>query len=179
MQKIILAICVLAAIAAYCATVFIAYKLNGCLDSVIFIYQASIKGYVFAAFLGASSFLISLLTFLVINIKEKMFDSPDYLKLYVLHMNLKEGDYISKKELYRPLRFISVMLVFSIFLSIISSISQLTLGFSSNKFLLIIPTLTPFLAVSFLISALFQIHSLIRQWLSSGDDVITVSKEHL
>jgi len=179
MQKTILVMCCLAAIAVYISTILVASRLSGCLDVVIATYQSSIKGYVFAAFLGASSFLISLLTFLVINIKEKMFDSPDYLKLYVLHMNLKEGDYISKKELYQPLRFISVMLVCAIFLSIVSSVSQLTLGFSSNKLVLIIPTLAPFLAVSFLISALLQIHSLIRQWLSAGDDVITVSKEHL
>ena len=72
MQKTILATCCLAAIVIYSITVFVAYKLNGCLDAVILTYQTSIKGYVFAAFLGASSFLISLLTFLVINIKEKM-----------------------------------------------------------------------------------------------------------
>ncbi|RDL18477.1 hypothetical protein D884_03298 [Pseudomonas sp. URMO17WK12:I10] len=179
MQKTIFATCCVAAIMAYATALLLAYKLSGCLDTVILTYQTSIKGFVFAAFLGASSFLISLLTFLVINIKEKMFDSPEYLKLYVLHMNLKEGDYISKKDLYQPLRFISVMLVSAIFLSIISSLSQLTLGFSNNKFVLIIPTFTPFLAISFLISALFQIHSLIKQWLSSEDDVIKVSKDHM
>lgn len=179
MEKKILIICCSGAILIYAFTIFVAFKLTGCFDIVITSYQNSIRGYMFAAFLGASSFLISLLTFLVINIKEKMFDSVDYLRLYVLHHNLKEGDYISKKDLYSPLRFISMLLVFAIFLSIISSVSQLTLGFSSNLFVLLVPTLTPFLAVSFLISALYQIHSLIRQWLNSGSDVITVGEEHL
>lgn len=179
MEKKVLIICCLAAMLVYAFTILVAFKLTGCLDVVIASYQSSIRGYMFAAFLGASSFLISLLTFLVTNIKEKMFDSPDYLRLYVLHHNLKEGDFISKKSLYSPLRFISLLLVCAIFLSIISSVSQLTLGFSNNKFVLLIPTLTPFFAVSFLISALYQIHSLIRQWLNSGSDVIVVSEDHL
>ena len=179
MEKKIFIVCCLAAVLTYAVTISVAIKLAGCLDVVVASYQNSIRGYMFAAFLGASSFLISLLTFLVININEKMFDSADYLRLYVLHHNLKEGDYISKRNLYSPLRFISMLLVCAIFLSIITSVSQLTLGFSSNKFVLLVPTLTPFLAVSFLISALYQIHSLIRQWLNSGNDVITVSEEHL
>jgi len=108
-----------------------------------------------------------------------MFDSPDYIRLYVSHMNLKAGDYISKRELYRPLSLISTMLVTAIFLSIISSVSQFTLGFSNVWYVLIVPTITPFLAVSFLVSALFQIYSLIRQWLNPGEDAITVTEDHV
>lgn len=177
-MKIIL-ICCVSALLCYGVSISVALALAGCWDVVINAYQTGIRGYMFAAFLGASSFLISLLTFLVTNIKEKMFDSADYLRVYVLHHNLKKGDYISKRDLYSPLRLISVLLVCAIFTSILCSVSQLTLGFSSSKYVLFIPTFAPFLAVSFLVSALFQIHSLIRQWLDSGSDVITVGEEHL
>ncbi|MGE6387397.1 hypothetical protein ACQKEN_17235 [Pseudomonas sp. NPDC078416] len=177
-MKIIL-ICCAAALIGYGISISVAFTLAGCWDMLINAYQTSIRGYMFAAFLGASSFLISLLTFLVTNIKEKMFDSADYLRVYVSHNKLKKGDYISKRKLYSPLRLIGMLLVCAIFTSILCSVSQLTLGFSSNKYILFIPTFTPFLAVSFLISALSQIHSLIRQWLDSGSDVIKVSEEHL
>lgn len=179
MERKITTLCCLAAILLWAITLYTSYKITGCLDLVISTYQNNIKGYVFAAFLGASSFLISLLTFLVTNIKEKMFDSPDYLKIYAIHNKLKTGDYIYKKELYRPLRLISQLLVCAIFFSIITSISQLTLGFSTNEFILIIPTLAPFIAISFLISALTQIYSLIKQWLNPDSEVIEVNDQHV
>ncbi|MFS0827644.1 hypothetical protein [Pseudomonas phoenicis] len=179
MQKTILFICCVTAVVVYTLTLAVARELAGCWDVVVSAYHTGVRGYVFAAFLGASSFLISLLTFLVINIKEKMFDSSDYLKLYVMHMNLSEGDSIPKKDLYKPLRLITSMLVIAIFLCIVSSVTQLTLGFSDSKVVLLIPTFIPFLAVSFLTSSLFQIYSLIKQWLSADDSFIVVSQEHL
>ncbi len=166
-------------ILSYATTMGVVCYANDGFDAAVLVYQNNIRGYMFAAFLGASSFLISLLTFLVINIKEKMFDSVDYLRIYVSHKGLKEGDSILKKDLYSPLRSIGMLLVIAIFLSIISSVSQFTLGFSNKKLVLIVPTLAPFMAISFLIFALGQINSLIRHWLGSGTDTIKVSKDLL
>jgi hypothetical protein len=132
------------------------------------------RGYFFSAFLGISSFLLSLLTFVVINLKEKMFDSDDYKKIYIDHNKMEAGRDIIKRDLYKPLVVITTMLVFSISSSIATSILQFTLGLSSCLWVLIIPTIVPFIAVAFMILSLYQMTQLIYQWLRS-EEVIKVS----
>ncbi|MEA9392715.1 hypothetical protein SJI19_19605 [Acerihabitans sp. TG2] len=149
----------------YCLAIYIGVNVNCGVDNLIDAYQKYMRGYVFSAYLGISSFLLSLLTFVVINLKEKMFDSADYKNIYIKFNKLNLGDDISKKELYKPLVVITTALVISIICCIVSSILQFTLGFSNNKYILIIPTLMPFIATSFMLISLYQMTQLIYQWL--------------
>lgn len=161
-------------IVAYVISVYVGAKLVGSYLELSDIYRSNMRGYFFSAFLGISSFLLSLLTFVVINLKEKMFDSDDYKKIYARHKKMNAGDEIKKNDLYKPLVVITTMLVFSIACSISTSLLQFTLGLSSNCWILIIPTLTPFIAISFMVLSLYQMAQLIFQWLRS-EDVIKVS----
>ncbi|GCG50330.1 hypothetical protein RCV08_17700 [Escherichia coli] len=160
-------------ILAYIASVYIGGRIVGSYSGLSDLYRSSMRGYFFSAFLGISSFLLSLLTFVVINLKEKMFDSEDYKKIYIKHNQLNAGGEIKKYDLYKPLAVITTMLVFSISCSIFTSILQFTLGLSSNCWILIIPTLTPFIAISFMVLSLYQMSQLIFQWLRS-EDVIKI-----
>jgi len=153
----------------YSASLYAGIKITGSALELSKVYTASMRGYFFSAFLGISSFLLSLLTFVVINLKEKMFDSDDYRNMYIKHMGLVAGDEIVKRELYKPLVIITTMLVFSIVFSIATSILQFTLGLSDCVWILIIPTFIPFLAISFMVLSLYQMTQLIYQWLRSED----------
>lgn len=167
MIKINIFIGVLLSAILYAAAIFIGLKINCGVEALVHAYQAYMRGYIFSAFLGVSSFLLSLLTFVVINLKEKMFDSKDYLGLYRSFNNMNEDDPLTKKGVYKPLRIITVVLVLAISCCIITSVLQFTLGFSSNKYVLIAPTFFPFLSISFMSLALYQMTQLIYQWLKS------------
>lgn len=151
----------------YCLAIYIGINVNCGVANLIDAYQKYMRGYLFSAFLGISSFLLSLLTFVVINLKEKMFDSDDYKKIYIKFNNLTAGDDIIKKKLYEPLVVITTALVISIVCCLFSSVLQFTLGFSANKYILIVPTIMPFIATSFMLLALYQMTQLIYQWLKS------------
>lgn len=157
----------------YLASLYAGIRITGSALELSNIYRVSMRGYFFSAFLGISSFLLSLLTFVVINLKEKMFDSDDYRNMYIKHMELKMGDEIVKRNLYKPLIIITTMLVFSIVFSIVTSILQFTLGLSECVWILIIPTFVPFMAISFMILSLYQMTQLIYQWLRS-EEVIKI-----
>lgn len=160
---------VLIGVVVYIACVFLSIKINGCLAVVVKSYHDYMRGYFFSAFLGISSFLLSLLTFVVINLKEKMFDSDDYKAMYRDFNGMGEKDDIVKKEIYKPLVVITTMLVISIASCIITALSQFTLGLSDNPWVLVIPTSAPFFAIAFMSLSLMQMTQLIYQWLCSED----------
>ncbi|MER5082688.1 hypothetical protein [Providencia stuartii] len=154
-------------LAVYFISLLIGIEVSGGVPELINLYHNNMRGYFFSAFLGISSFLLSLLTFVVINLKEKMFDSEDYKNMYVICNGLSGENDIVKKNLYKPLVIISTLLVISILCSIITAILQFTLGISNNKLVLIAPTIFPFLSISFMTLSLFQMAQLIYQWLNS------------
>ncbi|MBJ9157025.1 hypothetical protein I5467_04135 [Citrobacter sp. FDAARGOS_156] len=154
---------------AYGVFVYAGIKISGCLDILIGNYKTYMRGYVFSSFLGISSFLLSLLTFVVINLKEKMFDSEDYLTIYRKGENLSDDADVKKSDLYKPLLNITYLLVLSIAFCLLTCLSQFSLGFSGSKKWLIIPTLMPFLALSFMSLSLTAMTQLVCQWLKSEE----------
>lgn len=169
-----IAIGLLFGLIAYSASVYAGVKLNGSINGLIQAYHNSMRGYFFSAFLGISSFLLSLLTFVVINLKEKMFDSEDYKRMYAKFNGISDDSTIVKRDLYKPLVVITTLLVFSIVCCLATSLLQFTLGFSNCKWVLVAPTIIPFIAISFMSLSLYQMTQLIYQWLRS-EDVIKVS----
>ncbi|HHG8598044.1 hypothetical protein Q4R89_17340 [Morganella morganii] len=144
---------------------------DGDLVKVVKVYSENIRGYIFTAFLAVASFLLSLLTFVVINLKEKMFDSKEYIDIAKEGWKKKNiSSPFKKKNLYEPLVIISWVLAFAISSCFLTSISQFIFGFSSNHYVLLIPTYLPFLSLTLLILTLYQMVDLILQWLSSNAD---------
>ncbi|RYA41459.1 hypothetical protein DD605_06440 [Enterobacter cloacae complex sp. 3DZ3S2B] len=160
---------------AYGLFAYAGIKISGSLDILVTNYKAYMRGYVFSSFLGISSFLLSLLTFVVINLKEKMFDSEDYLSLYRKGEGLSEDADVKKSDLYKPLLNITYLLVLSIAFCLFTCILQFSLGFAVSKKWLIAPTMMPFFALSFMSLSLFAMTQLVCQWLRS-EDVIKAKK---
>ncbi|EFH3931058.1 TPA: hypothetical protein PW931_004823 [Escherichia coli] len=157
------------AILAYFLFAYAGIKISGSLDCLISNYKTYMRGYVFSSFLGISSFLLSLLTFVVINLKEKMFDSEDYLDIYRKGEELSENDPIKKSDLYKPLLNITYLLVLSIAFCLLTCLLQFSLGFSVSKKWLIAPTIMPFFALSFMSLSLTAMTQLVCQWLKSEE----------
>ncbi|AZF92937.1 hypothetical protein [Morganella morganii] len=157
----------------YAVVIYILFDINNeDLDKLVKVYSESIRGYIFTAFLAVASFLLSLLTFVVINLKEKMFDTKEYIDIAKKswEKRRKESTF-KKKNLYEPLVVISWVLAFAISSCFLTSISQFLFGFSSNHYVLLLPTYLPFLSLTLLIITLYQMVDLILQWLSSDEDL--------
>lgn len=157
----------------YVVVIYVLFNINeGAWVNVVKVYSESIRGYIFTAFLAVASFLLSLLTFVVINLKEKMFDSKEYIDIAKKSWEKRKGIIVfKKKNLYEPLVVISWVLAFAISSCFLTSISQFLFGFSSNHYVLLLPTYLPFLSLTLLILALYQMVDLILQWLSSDADL--------
>ncbi|MFJ3356694.1 hypothetical protein [Serratia liquefaciens] len=160
-------------ILAYALFAYAGIKISGSLDCLISNYKAYMRGYVFSSFLGISSFLLSLLTFVVINLKEKMFDSEDYLAIYRKGEKLSEDAAVKKSDLYKPLLNITYLLVLSITFCLLTCLLQFSLGFSAAKKWLIAPTIMPFFALSFMSLSLIAMTQLVCQWLKSEEFIET------
>lgn len=94
------------------------------LDTFPSFYAANIRGHVFAGFLALGGFLLSLKTFIVINMKQNLYDNPEYQKL---HEKTQKRSKI-KKTLYEPLKELSDILFYAISASLLAALLQMTLG---------------------------------------------------
>ncbi|WP_207834846.1 hypothetical protein [Pseudomonas sp. 43(2021)] len=101
-------------------------------------YAEKLRASLFAGFLTVGSFLMSLKTFIIVNMKKEVFDTQGYKDKFAK---------ASTGKLYDPLKELSDMLFATIVTCIIASVSQLTIG--------LIPTvLTSILPISIAIMAL-------------------------
>src|SRR5688572_18969941 len=55
-------------------------------------YESKIRGYLFSGFISVGSFLLSLHTFVIVNLKDKLFDSESYQKSYIVYKKRIDKD---------------------------------------------------------------------------------------
>lgn len=123
-------------------------------------YAKNIRGSLFSGFLTMGSFLLSLKAFIVVKLKENVFDSKPYKD------NLAELKKINPDlTLYGPLRRLSLMIFLAIVSAIAASILQLTLGLINNWVATLVCLFVAVFAISMLICALILIKSTLDQWL--------------
>lgn len=86
-------------------------------------YALSLRGSLFAGFLTLGGFLMSLKTFIIVNMKKEVYDSPAYITKF-------DAEKIIKPNLrrYDPLKELSNVLFVTILSCLTTSIMQLTLG---------------------------------------------------
>lgn len=116
----------------------------------------------FSSFLTAGSFMLTLTTFFLVSLKEKFFDSEDYLKILEAKKNL-DATPVNK---YSPLINISTLFIFCIFLCFITSLMQITLGVLKNKFAIIICFSTVISTLCLILYTLYHVWATISVWLS-------------
>lgn len=89
-------------------------------------YQKNLQGNLFSGFLALGGFLLSLKTFIVVKLHEGIFERDSYEERYKVECEQFPENI---NPYYGPLRNLSDFLVWSVGLSLITSVAQLTLGY--------------------------------------------------
>ena len=127
-------------------------------------YQKNLRGYLFSGFISVGSFLLSLHTFVIINLRDKLFSTEPYKQKFA-KANRIEVDKIQEKDLYKPLDRLSCFLNLSIWLSFITAIAQFTLGLANYTPLSITCIWLAILTLTFMLNSLILIRENIKSML--------------
>ncbi len=120
MKKIIFFI-----IAVFVATASITMTIAKTADVCLYsFYQNNLQKSLFSAFLTIGGFLFSLKTFILVKLKEGLFDSPRYKKRVKARRAINPNI-----SVYGPLSRLSGFLVYCVFGSLITATYQFTFGF--------------------------------------------------
>ena len=115
-------------------------------------YDAKLRASFFTGFLSLGGFLLSLQTFIIVNMKKDVFDSVSYTE----HWN--EVKYLARAgNKYDPLRDLSSVLFFSILSCITCAILQVTIGLIRSPITVVLCIWCSLIAIIFLIECLFLI----------------------
>lgn len=129
-------------------------------------YSKNIRASFFTGFLTVGSFLLSLKTFIVVKLKENVFDSKQYKE------QISEARKINNNlTLYGPIKRLSKLVFISICACISASLSQLTIGLINHWAASLFCILIASFAISMLIETLILIRGTIDNWLTSSEEI--------
>lgn len=128
-------------------------------------YSKNIRASLFTGLLTVGSFLLSLQAYIVVKLKENVFDSPAYRERVASRKRLDPTI-----TLYGPVKRLSSLLFFSTAAAILASVFQLTLGLVQNWYATFFCIFVASFAISMLIAALLLIRSALRDWLDSLEE---------
>ncbi|EMH0680420.1 hypothetical protein V5887_000353 [Klebsiella aerogenes] len=124
-------------------------------------YHKNLRGYLFSGFISVGSFLLSLHTFVIINIRDKVFATLEYKKTYSAANKIPLDD-IKDSDLYKPLDNLSSFINTSILFSLTTAIAQFTIGLSTNLYACLFCVWLAILTIFFLLHCLIIIRQNIR-----------------
>lgn len=130
-------------------------------------YHKNLRGYLFSGFISVGSFLLSLHTFVIVNMKDKVFNTPEYRAHFSEATGVKIDD-IKESDLYKPLDNLSSFINISIWLSITTAIAQFTIGLSTNFYACIFCVWLAILTICFMLQSLTIIRENIRIFLKQN-----------
>lgn len=128
-------------------------------EGIVFFYEESLRGNLFAGFLTVGGFLLSLKTFILIKLKENVYDHEEYRKIFNYQKQLD-----SSLLLYGPLRNLSDFLFWSVLSTIGAAIAQLTIGLFGSYWLTLASLWLSVFALSILVVSLILIKSSLNDW---------------
>lgn len=141
-------------------TLALAYYLIPDLNSIPDYYAKNMRGSLFTGFLTVGSFLLSLKAFIVVKLKENIFDSDGYKD------KLRDRRKLNPSlTLYGPLKRLSLLIFLAIASAIFASISQLTVGLIERWEAIFFCLFVSIFAIGMLISTLLLIKSTLDEWL--------------
>lgn len=124
-------------------------------------YEKNIRGHLFAGFLALGGFLLSLKTFIVVNMKENVYDNEQYQKSWRDKKKINPD-----LKLYTPLKELSDLLFYAILAAIVAAIFQMTLGLYSHWLAALICLSSAVYAVVLLVESLMLIKKNLDTWFS-------------
>lgn len=120
-------------------------------------HRDSLRGPLFSAFLSLGGFLLSLKTFIIVKVKEGLYDNRRYRKR-MARMRSRILDEKRRPGIFEPLDRLRRLLFISIVASLLAAIAQVTVGASTGPY-----TATICLAAAaFVVGVLFQVLLLIN-----------------
>ncbi len=123
-------------------------------------YAKNIRGSLFAGFLTVGSFLLSLKAFIVVKLKENVFDTQVYKD------KLTELRKINPElTLYGPVKRLSKLLFVTISSAITASVSQLTIGLIDCWTAVLLCAFLAVFAMAMLVATLLLIRRTLDEWL--------------
>lgn len=128
-------------------------------------YAKNMRASLFAGFLTLGGFLLSLKTFVVVKMKEGLYDNKTYRGRFKEQLQSR-----SKASLYDPLRNLSHLLYYSILSCISTSLLQMTLGLLASWWTASIGIAAAAFSISLLIFSLIQIKGNLDTWFECLDD---------
>ncbi|MDM3270918.1 hypothetical protein [Citrobacter sp. Ce129] len=128
-------------------------------------YQTSIRGYLFSGFISVGSLLLSLHTFVIVNLKDKLFTTVRYKEKFLTSKNLALDAKIDEMELLKPLDTLSSFINISVWLSILTAVAQFTVGLADYGILSVVCIWLALLTICFLMNSLILIREHIKNML--------------
>ncbi|RRV32165.1 hypothetical protein EGJ86_18405 [Pseudomonas sp. o96-267] len=122
-------------------------------------YADNIRGHLFAGFLALGGFLLSLKTFIIVTMKENVYDNPKYIEKW--QSANKENPSL---KLYLPLKQLSDFLYYAIIASISTAVFQLTIGLYEHWITALISTASSIYATLLLSWCLLLIKRNLDTW---------------
>jgi len=91
-------------------------------------YAKNLRGSLFAGFLTLGGFLLSLKTFIIVNMKKEVYDTPEYKRTW------DESKQLDSRvgSMYTPLRELSDRLYVAIFSCVMTAVFQFTFGLAES-----------------------------------------------
>lgn len=127
-------------------------------------YVDNIRGHLFAGFLALGGFLLSLKTFIVVTMKENVYDDEKYIQNWEAQRKLDP-----QIRLYAPLRQLSDFLYYAILASIAAAVFQMSLGLYEHWLASTISVWSAVYATLLLIWCLILIKRNLDTWFSYLD----------
>ncbi len=151
---------------AISAMALIYYKLTNHHGKAFYaFYQTSIRGYLFSGFISVGSLLLSLHTFVIVNLKDKLFTTERYKQKFMSSRNLQSLDDIQEGDLLKPLDTLSSFINASVWLSIVTAVAQFTIGLADYGIFAAFCIWLALLTICFLLNSLILIREHIKNML--------------
>lgn len=128
-------------------------------------YEKHIRGNLFAGLIAVGGFLMTGKTFILVTMKQNVFDDAEYVKNYE---KLVKFDQSLKR--YAPLIQLKDILYASVYMTIIAAIVQLTIGLIPHWSMALFSLFVAILSIVLVIDSLNLIKRNLDYWLNERED---------
>lgn len=137
-------------------------------DALLAAYDVRLRASLFAGLLTVGGFILSLETFIVIKLKENVYDDARYRRRFRLAKEqLGHGE-----QVYSPLKRLTSFLSLSVCCSLLAAVVQLTLGFVANYWACLITIGFAVFAVVLLFAVMLAIRGALNSYFEFIDESI-------
>ncbi|WP_180082964.1 hypothetical protein [Acinetobacter sp. YH12102] len=127
---------------------------------IIVFYGQNLRGNLFTGFLALGGFIFSLKAFILVTMKQNVYDNDFYEKKW---LDLNKGNEC-RKAYFLPLRQLNEALYLTVLLAIISSIINITIGLLPNIYVVYVCIFTSLWASIYLVQSLYLVKRNLDTW---------------